>query len=135
MTIDKSQIPYVYEPDENDPGERALREHLLRHLESNRKVGTNSLNQRERHFDELKKKFSGVHAHLGMARKEFNDAHEITHTSLFFQAEEQKDQGNTLVRIEAKIDELKLMLRQPSAPDTIEIPREESHFTEEVDED
>ena len=70
-----------------------------------------------------------------MARKEFSDAHEITHTSLFFQAEEQREQGNTLVRIEKKIDELKLMLRQPSDPDTIEIPHEESHFTQEVDED
>ena len=135
MTTNNHQIPYVYEPDENDPGERALREQLLRHLESNRKVGTNFLNQGERHFDDVKKRFSGVHSHLGMARKEFSDAHEITHTHLFFQAEEQKEQGNTLVEINEKLAELKLMLRQPSAPDTIEIPREESHFTEEVDED
>ena len=135
MSSTNSPIPYVYEPDENDPGEKALREQLLRHLEAGRKVGTHSLNQQQSHQSEVRKSFTSMHRHLGKARQEFCDAHEITHTSLFFQAEEQKDQGNTLVRIEAKIDELKLMLRQPSAPDTIEIPREESHFTEEVDED
>ena len=133
---------YKFRGQESDDELPALLRRIARHLDNHNKVGANTLNQRERHLEQANQQMRDVHRRLYDLEKITGEQVKKTN-QLEAKIDLLIDAGkdflhNIWVILDFLSSDIKTLLERTEPPqtdpDVLVIPRDESHFTQDVDE-
>ena len=141
---DEDQMPWLEVPERPGYPDREFRSEVIKDLSNLRRVSTNRLNQQQGHQKSILGRFADVDRALercgdllGGFISYCQDAFKTIINYLFHISEDQEEIKQDVAETKQDVAEIKELLAQlrPTDQDCVLlIPREESHFTEEVDE-